>query len=332
MRNLLVGSTPAVVLSMRAIQRIVLIALFSSACGSTTSPTAPPPVVVPPPPANIVISGTLVSTTSGSALSAILNTGNAQTPISGSFSSTFAPGLGTIPFAIEGPSVFGRTLWVDASRSHNITLDAIALDGRFDPGVYRMLVRNATEGGSEPLRRWTANPNVYLKTVDEAGAAIPAAQLDSTEATIREAVPQWTSGRLTVAILERGTGTREGNFGWLTVVWQAEADPTACGRANVGLSGGVVDLYYKTGQGCSCGALPLRPRTVRHEIGHAMGFWHTDSTADLMSAAGVAGCDQPLSARELFHSKIAYTRPVGNVEPDTDPRGTVNLAPSRMVR
>jgi hypothetical protein len=41
-------------------------------------------------------------------------------------------------------------------------------------------------------------------------------------------------------------------------------------------------------------------------------------------------CDKPISARELYHARIAYSRPVGNVDPDTDPVGTVTLAPLRV--
>ena len=60
-----------------------------------------------------------------------------------------------------------------------------------------------------------------------------------------------------------------------------------------------------------------KKRTTRHRI---------RSVVD-QSAVGVAGCDAPLSARELAHAAIAYARPIGNVDPDTDPAGTVNLAP-----
>jgi hypothetical protein len=61
-----------------------------------------------------------------------------------------------------------------------------------------------------------------------------------------------------------------------------------------------------------------------------MGFWHTDSPADLMwHISGT--CDNAMpSARELAHAAIAYRRPVGNTDPDVDPTTAVNLKPLRV--
>src|SRR5262249_25079378 len=165
---------------------------------------------------------------------------------------------------------------------------------------------------------------VYLRTVDDAGTPIDSKTLDSTETTIRETIPMWTAGTLTAAAVERGTDTRLGADGWLTVSWPSVPGPNGiCGSADIGRPGGGISLSYKSGCGCAGGPV-TRPRTVRHEVGHAMGFWHTDSTADLMAGMGVAGCDARPSPRELAHAAIAYHRPVGNTDPDTDP----DFAPS----
>lgn len=214
-----------------------------------------------------------------------------------------------------------------------VTATGHALSSDFDLAFYRQLVRNGFDAPThlEPLRRWTTNPRVYLRIVDDAGAPIDSKTLDSTEATIRETIPMWTAGTLTAATVERGTDTRLGADGWLTVSWPSVPGPGGiCGAADVGRPGGGIMLYYKSGCGCAGGPV-TRPRTVRHEIGHAMGFWHTDSAADLMAGIGVAGCDARPSPRELAHAAIAYHRPVGNTDPDTDPASAPGVSPAQLL-
>jgi hypothetical protein len=114
----------------------------------------------------------------------------------------------------------------------------------------------------------------------------------------------------------------------LTVVWPGEvAADRVCGRADVGRPGGTLQLWVPTAAACGCnGTTAIRPRMIRHELGHAMGFWHTDNAADIMTAASGV-CDAMPSARELQAAAIAYARPVGNTDPDVDPAGAVTLAP-----
>ena len=51
--------------------------------------------------------------------------------------------------------------------------------------------------------------------------------------------------------------------------------------ANVGVQGGTISINYLE-TACACNGLATRPGTIRHEVGHAMGFWHTSKTDDLM--------------------------------------------------
>ena len=151
----------------------------------------------------------------------------------------------------------------------------------------------------QPVRRWTVALKVYLKTIDEAGAAIDAVTLDTVQNAMIEVAPIWTNGRYPLEGVLRGTETREGQSGWVTVRWPASATAGAsCGSAAVAIDGATIDLNYKV-PACGCNGSAIRARTARHELGHALGYWHTDNVNDLMSGLPTAGCDAQPSAREL---------------------------------
>jgi hypothetical protein len=221
----------------------------------------------------------------------------------------------TLSITITGTGLVTRQSHVAATGPRSVDWDAISEAG-FDMSFYRALVRNGLESSTlEPVRRWTRSPSVYLQT-----GGIDTATLTMVETVIRESVPQWTNG-LQVATIEGGTGTREGQAGWMTVKWTQGSD-NHCGVAQIGLEGGWLEL--RTTAGCGCNGWMARPSTVRHELGHAMGFYHTDQPADVMHATDRT-CDKPITAREMAAAAVAYHRPVGNVDPDTDAIGTVNL-------
>jgi hypothetical protein len=253
----------------------------------------------------------------------------AVTDSAGMFTMRFQPG--TISrLTLEGESIVPRSLVASVSQTRVLDVDAIALGGAFDLKFYRQLVRDDVDspGVLRSLRRWTQAPNIYLRTIDDAGNAMDLATLDLTDSVIRQTAVLWTGGRFGVGTVERGTDTRQSVPGWITVIWISSQDYPYCGRAEVAVSGGAIELYAKSR--CRCpGGPQISPEVVRHELGHAMGFFHTDSRQDVMWHQEV-NCNQSLSARELYHAAIAYARPVGNTDPDADPTSTVYVQPLRI--
>lgn len=180
-------------------------------------------------------------------------------------------------------------------------------DPRFDLTFYRRLVHDAIDGNALPLHRWSRAPLIYLRTVDDRSTAVSAALVNQTAAAIINTVGQWT-GSFGVAGLEQGTSTRAGQAGWITVQWSSSG---ACGSTDrAGSEGAVITMNHLRPE-CTCG-----PLVAKHELGHALGFYHTQETgADVMAASFTNACDKPLSAREQYHASVAYTMPIGSPAP-----------------
>ena len=184
---------------------------------------------------------------------------------------------------------------------------SITADG-FEPIFYRAFLQNGFESPDrlEEIRLLRGPLRIYMRTVDDGGRAIDRGTLDTTERTIIEAAKIW-SGELFSAQVERGSSTRERQAGWLTVKWTLSPPGERCGRSTVGMDGGFIEL--NASGACSCGSTALvYPRLVRHELGHAMGYYHTDSPTDVMYGNVISSetCDLLPSDRERRHAKIAH--------------------------
>lgn len=280
----------------------------------------------------IQLSGRVIATVTGESLSGVtidLAGLNATTDATGAFTlvwdSNAHPVFGRA--TLTSPLIVSRGLTIGTSASRAITIDAIVLGNGFDLDYYRKLVRDTADAPDivRSLRRWTRAPRVYLKTVDESGRPIDGTTLSLTETALQDDASAWTGGRFGVAEVQRGNGTREGQSGWITVRWPNPAnDGNNCGRAQVGVDGGWMELNYLN-PACGCGGSRVAAGLIRHELGHALGFFHTDEGSDLMKPSLDANtlCNGRASARERFHAAIAYSRPVGNTDPDNDPATTI---------
>ena len=187
---------------------------------------------------------------------------------------------------------------------------ALAATDGFEPTFYRAFVQNAYESPDHlEAKRILPGPlRLYIRTQDDAGRAIDRTTLDVTERTLIDSAPIWSGQTFGVVEVERGTKSRERVAGWITVKWSSAADMTQCGRSTVGLDGGYIE--FNSSGACSCGTRTLvYPRLVRHELGHAMGYYHTDLATDVMFGRPITpdACDLQPSERERRHAQFAYT-------------------------
>jgi len=306
-------------------QNYILLAVACVVCAScggnsSTGPSpVPPPVVIPP----ITLTGHVTATNGGQPLAGLavdLGGQVATTDGAGGFAVQLAPGApGRL--LLSGAGIVPRSLLVAVGATREVSVEMFGPG--FDLDYFRKIARDGVDSPTnlQPLRRLVQAPTVYLRTVDEAGAAIDAATLNATAAALMS-----VGGSLTVTGVERGTETREGVAGWLTVKWPSPRLAGLCGRSSVGRDGGAIELNYLSPT-CGCGASRIRPTHVRHELGHAFGLYHTDTASDLMTGSAVSECDRRLTAREQQYAGFLYARPVGNTDPDVDPAGAVTLAP-----
>jgi hypothetical protein len=313
----------------------LLIGGTAAACGSSPSaPTTPPPVHSGPPHSAVVLKGRVVGTVTGEPIAgATVTVGGERlvTDHDGAFSIRNTGG-DVQEISISGGGVVPRVSRLSVS-DRDVTIDVIQNRPPFELAFFRELGRNALESetGLEPLRPIATAPRIHIRTVDEAGQPMDAALLDLVEAALREAAPLWSADRHPIEVIERGPDTRQGQSGWVTVLFPAEVVAGGCGRATLGSTTGRIELNYRN-TSCACSGNVIAPRTVRHELGHVYGYWHTAVRGGVMSRSWTTRqCNGQPSPRETEHAKYMYSRALGNVDPDTDAAGRVLRAPWEIV-
>lgn len=319
-----------------------VVALGQGCGGASPSPSSPSPApgpsvpAVPPPPSddwvmsgrvvtygtNVPVAGARVAPAAGSTVT---------TGAGGEFELSAAnpPSSNTIPVRIEAPGHVTRELHLtyQTGRREGLVIDLIPERRPFSLDFYRTLARNASEtpGELEPLWRLTESPKFYVRTVDQNKRPIEPEVLDVVLPAIRKAVRDWTGGRLSVTTLETGVTTRDRRPGWITVDITRNYDADFCGRALVGATDGWIELVDDR---CHCGSVKISGAVVAHEVGHALGFWHTESPDDVMYPYNPGHCPPGiLSGDERYHSALAYSRTRMNLDPDADPPAGALMRP-----
>ena len=157
----------------------------------------------------------------------------------------------------------------------------------------------------------TPSPNFLVR---EDSLAVPNL-VDVIRETIPRAVPQLTGVPYTGRVETAPRDAREPSGGnWIVIEGVVPQEtPTSSACRNIGTESYVCGkAYIGRERGCiilnthrrSC----LTPSLIMHEVGHALGFYHTPNAVDIMHPSALGNQSAVFSPLEQYHGAFAYTQ------------------------
>ena len=307
---------------------LVAAILITASCGENQSPVAPTPVPEPRPPValrTLEIMG--VPETGLPAGEVVQLTAQIRLPDGGTeavFRPTWTssnPEVATIE--IRGTLVglmVGQTEITASHQELEAKAHAEITPAQPNETLWRELVFNyldcpPTEAICDPLEERVLR---RLPVTSPNFAIVSQTLSDEAVANLHEVLAlgvEQITGEPYRGTIREGDGTRTKN--WITIegvtgedygtTWScsnAFVPQKGAGSASVGSIHGCILLTMDRG---TRGAKD----TILHELGHAMGFWHTSNHRTLMFSARNANQSPTFTAQEQYHTQLAYRYPRG---------------------